>query len=83
VYYADGSQVDLVAQAKSVRDLHVHTNGQLRLLNDADRIVFVLDPNRSVETVYMMADSWIAPEVPVELSMALTHRSSVLAPVLP
>jgi hypothetical protein len=77
VYYTDGTAVDLVAQARYQRDPHVHTNGQLRLINDLDSITLPLDPRRSVETVYMKADSWLAPDMPVELSMSLARKSSV------
>ncbi len=71
VTYSDGTQDDMIQVAASLGDQHFR-KGQLVLNNDQDRIDLPVNTQKSVESIYVMADSFIAQTVPVNLTFALS-----------
>ncbi len=76
VTYTDGSRTNLIQVATDLRDSHVYGAGKLRLEDDFDQLVLPLDSTRAVATVRVTADSWIAADTPVTLSVSLTQEES-------
>jgi hypothetical protein len=76
VTYTDGSRTNLIQVATDLRDSHVYGAGKLRLEDDFDQLVLPLDSTRAVATVRITADSWIAADTPVTLSVSLTQEES-------
>lgn len=82
VTYADGRRDDLIARARARRDDHFNSKGELILATPRDQINIPLDANREIESIFVVADSWIAADVDAVLSFALVREGqhSVIRP---